>query len=163
MNHGFSSPVDENIVHRFFIAARDGDIPGLKFLLQAGVDPDVRRGNWTPLLASSWTNKTEAVKVLLKSDVNSNARGVHGYTPLHLAAEKGNEETAHILIEYGAKVYLCDNEGISAHDIAVRRRHYKIASMLREHGCTYILKEFDDSSQDQKQGLWEPILRWLGQ
>lgn len=74
--------------------------PGLRVLLECGIDPETRDGEQqTPLCVASKHNRLEAVKILIddgRVDVNSTDRS--GRTPLSLAAGDGHVQIVKALL-----------------------------------------------------------------
>lgn len=75
--------------------------PGLRVLIECGIDPETRDGEQqTPLCVASKNNRLEAVRLLMddqRVDVNSTDRS--GRTPLSLAAGDGHVQIVRALLE----------------------------------------------------------------
>ncbi|KAI8846420.1 asparaginase-domain-containing protein [Chytridium lagenaria] len=67
-----------------------------------------------------------------------------GRTPLHIAASENQMEAVKILLSRGANVHVRDRYGHSPLYDAVRSRHQKVASVLREAGAHFAEDEEDD-------------------
>ncbi|THV08419.1 ankyrin [Dendrothele bispora CBS 962.96] len=61
----------------------------------------------------------------------------HGKTPLHIAAQKGNEELVRMLCDLGADCNLADNEGNTPLHYASAWGHIPVVQLLIERGCQY--------------------------
>ena len=84
-----------------------------------GIDPQ-NRWKQTPLSQAA-AKHADAVRVLLECEADVNNRDFAGYTPLHVAAENGNVETARLLVRAGAPLDARDSVGITPLDVARER------------------------------------------
>jgi ankyrin repeat protein len=119
----------------FWRAAQVGDVDAMKLLVARGADPSIETSEGvTPLAACTGqgfygnddrtvpAGRMPAVKYLveqLNADVNSvdrNPRG--GYTPLHNAAARGDNEMILYLVAKGAKVDAVSKTGQTTADMA---------------------------------------------
>lgn len=71
----------------------DGDVEGLKFLLDRGANPNTR-GDWdrsTPLMAALLEGHRDIIKMLLEHpDIDVNVRDLQGFTALHSCVYRGD-------------------------------------------------------------------------
>ncbi|OHT09137.1 ankyrin repeat-containing protein [Tritrichomonas foetus] len=65
---------------------------------------------WTPMHFAVLGGNPEAVRYLISQDVGVNNRTVLGQSPLHFAAQAGNEFLIAILVENGAILDSQDNQ-----------------------------------------------------
>ncbi|CDO73499.1 hypothetical protein BN946_scf185013.g134 [Trametes cinnabarina] len=65
-------------------------------------------------------------------DVDVNARDENGYTPLHLAADRGHAEIVRILLERGADKDMKDEDDFTAKDLAEVAGHDEIVQLLSD-------------------------------
>jgi ankyrin repeat protein len=73
-------------------AAKNGDVEGVKKLLEAGVDPDgVARDGKTPLMAAAGGGHLRVVEALLEGFADPNF-GKGSDTPMTIAFQKGNQD-----------------------------------------------------------------------
>lgn len=117
-------PVDEVDADGFtplLKAAREGLTEMTKLLLAKGANPnhlDVWMGANAGHKAGYW-GRTEVMKLLVKSKMEINARGLsNGYTPLHDSVSGGHIETTRVLLEAGARIDIQGHDGLTALDIA---------------------------------------------
>ncbi|KAJ3837878.1 ankyrin repeat-containing domain protein [Lentinula raphanica] len=68
---------------------------------------------------------------------------IHGKTPLHAAALKGNEELVRMLCDLGADFNLTDNRGNTPLHYASAWGHIPIVQLLIERGCQYSARNDD--------------------
>ena len=119
------------------IAAKRADAPWMKFLLDAGANPEARDGSGdTALIQAVVRNCRDCVITLIayRADVNNNNEA--GETPLIKAVQLRNNLLVRTLLESGARVDLADSvTGLTALEHAERdRRSSQIAQLLREAG-----------------------------
>ena len=81
--------------------------------------------------------KDESLRLILEAGkrrkIGVNAKNNEGKTPLHIAAEVGNKETVSCLLTFSnTQIWIKDNEGLTAKDLAKRRRHQEVAKVLKE-------------------------------
>ncbi|KAG9856706.1 hypothetical protein KCU98_g1307, partial [Aureobasidium melanogenum] len=86
------------------ISSDQGDLPGVKFLIDNGANVNGPHGlNGTALQRSSDGGHVEIVKLLISHDADLEAHGELG-TALQAAATKGHLNVVQVLLENGAKV-----------------------------------------------------------
>lgn len=120
----------------FLRAAKAGDVPAMKLLLDHGADPLLAptRSGISPLMAAAGLGtaeqdttgraKTEAqaieaIGLLLDRGIDIDARSNDGRTALHGAAMQGYDEVIRFLAAKGATLDLADEDGFTALDVAL--------------------------------------------
>jgi ankyrin repeat protein len=100
-------------------------------LLDAGADAAVQhpRYGWRPLDRFAEHSNVEAIRLLLKTGVEVNARGIDGSTALMSAAEAGSLECVALLLHAGADPTL-SSEGDTAGSLAGHQGHHAVAALL---------------------------------
>lgn len=88
---GAKAPAErETSLHK---AADDGDIAGVKRLLDEGVDVNVRdEGGATPLHVASFRGHHDVIKLLLAKGADIKAKDKDGDTPLSFARDTATEK-----------------------------------------------------------------------
>jgi len=121
---------------RLVLAARYGQADTVKYLLDGGMQVDVRDayGN-TALIAAASNGQKELVDQLLAQGADIEARNDEELTALMGAAVKGHFEVVYKLVQSGAKVNELNNDGESALFLAVRYGHYRAAKVLLNAGA----------------------------
>jgi uncharacterized protein len=115
-------------------AARNGDAPAMRLLLEHGADPALVQKNHTTVLMlasgvgrglgvfakeySTEAEMLEAVKVLLERHVDVNAVNDSGQTALHFAAQ-ASDDVVKLLAANGAKLDAKDKQGRTPLDTAL--------------------------------------------
>src|SRR2546425_1561281 len=104
-------------------AVRANDVAGVRALLGAGVDANIRDAlGATPLHDAVWNGYIEVARVLLEFRADVNARHTEaGSTPLHYAVIKNEREIAELLLEHGADVRATYRSGETALHLAADR------------------------------------------
>lgn len=75
--------------------------------------------------ATNEYNPSEVVDILLKNGADANHRLKNGNTPLFMKLSKTDIEK---LIKYGADINIRNNDGLTAHDYAIKNRLYEYQS-----------------------------------
>jgi len=115
----------------FLRAALAGDLATMQLLVEHGANPNLAtKSDDTPLMAAAglgwaayWTSnapysRLDAVKFCLTHGANVNATDVKGYSALHGAAFRGDNETVKYLISVGADVHAVTKDGDTVADLA---------------------------------------------
>jgi ankyrin repeat protein len=116
----------------FLQAAKLGDVPLMKLLVEYGADPKIPTDDGTTPLAaaagvgiwqlgeSAGTNDEvfEAVKLCYELGNDVNVVDVNGYTALHGAAHRGANDIVKFLVEKGAKLDVVNKIGWTPYLIA---------------------------------------------
>lgn len=92
----------------------------VKLLLVSDANPNFqdRLLGYTPLLDTFiWPNKPKLDLLITVTDLN--IKTLYGYTALMLASRLDNLNTIEILINAGADLYICNNEGEDFYDILI--------------------------------------------
>jgi len=117
-------------------AAKAGDVPAMKLLLEHGADPTLAptRNGITPLMAAAGLGTAEqdttgrqktqaqaieAIQVLLDLGVDVNAQARDGQTAVHGAALQGYDDVIRFLAAKGAKLDTPDKDGFTPLDVAL--------------------------------------------
>ncbi|MEN8263634.1 MAG: ankyrin repeat domain-containing protein [Nitrospirota bacterium] len=110
-----------------------GQTERVKKLLDEGVDPNFRdpiRGDF-PLLIAQIHGHEDITKLLVQRDADVNQIDRSGRSSLMMAAHHGRLKQVQFLLESGAIIDLKDEDGDSALDLAIEKRHVEIADLLR--------------------------------
>jgi ankyrin repeat protein len=115
----------------FLRAALAGDLAAMQLLVEYGANPNLAtKSDDTPLMAAAgigwaayWTSnaptaRLDAVKYCLEHGANVNAKDAKGYTALHGAAFRGDNEMVKYLITAGADIHATTKDGDTVADIA---------------------------------------------
>jgi ankyrin repeat protein len=115
----------------FLRAAKSGDVPLMKLLLEHGADPKVvTKAGVTALMVAAGMGHSntvrggeqplEAMQICLDKGVNINAATDKTLnTALHAAAGNGNDAIVQFLADHGAKLDLKDNKDRTPRDVAL--------------------------------------------
>lgn len=103
----------------------------------AAAMPDAWEWHGNPFYGAAATNTAEAAEDLLQmleQGADPNER-VQGYTPLMVAAQRGNMVAMELLLEAGAEVNACSPAGETPLSLALRQPPHVVEWLLR-HGAT---------------------------
>ena len=93
-------------------AAGRGDTRLFKIMLARGVSPNaLDHGNNSAVLMAAYYSKREMVRQLIEMHADVNVLGSIGFTPVGIAAMRGDVEIVKMLIAAGAKLDVLDYEG----------------------------------------------------
>ena len=118
------------------IASAKGYVDVVQALLAVKTDVDFKdRHSWTALHYAAINKQNIVIKLLLDAKADVNAKVLkHLSTPFHLATQKGNGETAQMLLEAGADVLLKDEDGNTPFHLATRFNNPEIVKAIIQHG-----------------------------
>ncbi|MDQ6718082.1 MAG: ankyrin repeat domain-containing protein [Gemmatimonadota bacterium] len=118
------------------LAAFFGRTDAARRLIDAGADLKAIAGNSTantPLHAAiAGRGEEELVLRMLMAGADATVATAEGYTPLHVAASRGNQRMCDLLIRYRAQPAAKMNDGKTAADIAAERGHSELSAYLRQ-------------------------------
>jgi len=66
-------------------------------------------------------------------DTNLDTVDEYGYTPIHLACDRGHADIVDVLLEHGADTSLRDQDGLTAEELATEAGFEGIVSILKKH------------------------------
>jgi uncharacterized protein len=123
--------VDHRGATAFWRAAMSSDVEAMRILVAAGADPKLASDSGvTPLMVAAglgWTGNftqnapdswIEAVKYCMELGADVNGVDRKGFTALHGAASRGDNEVVQFLVDRGARVDVVNKDGNSPADMA---------------------------------------------
>ncbi len=118
----------------FLQAADKGDMVSVETFISAGVDLETRdKYRYTPLIRAAHRKRPHIVKILLEAGANINAVDSGGNTALIRSNDHGGSvESARLLIDSGADLYVEGGQGRTALVWAEYLDCYAIISLLKE-------------------------------
>lgn len=123
------------ISKEFASACAKGDLAAIRANLRQGVNNPDAKGS-TPIHIAAFSNKAEAVKLLISRGSNLNGTDADGNTPLHLAVMRDCGDIVRILLFNGAlpSITKRNEEGLKPREVAPKTAKFKgqIDIVLRE-------------------------------
>ncbi|XP_042359924.1 LOW QUALITY PROTEIN: ankyrin repeat and SOCS box protein 2-like [Plectropomus leopardus] len=118
------------------LAARQGNVSCVDFLLKHGADPNIaNKDKETPLFAACEKPNEAAVDLLLRFGAQVNRCSVQGVSPLHEACRNGHVKLCRTLLESGANLHARNIYGIQAFFTAAQHGHGDILRLLAKKGA----------------------------
>jgi ankyrin repeat protein len=140
---------DQSLECQLRFAAKYGSLHKINQLVRVQ-HADVNAPNYnchTPLIISILNNQIESVRLLCKlgADVNYTADKIHGYCPLHFAAEQDNGDIIKLLIEYGASLNAQTFTGCTPLHLSAMNGNLDATRWLCLNGVNVNISEFYNS------------------
>lgn len=137
LKHGADvNAVAENGWTALMIASAKGYSDIARLLLEHGARPDIPDiYSWTPLMRAVYERRLQIVKLLVaRQATRVNRIGENGLTALHLAALKGDQGIAKVLLAAGADPAIHDDYGRTALDFAKKNKDLEMEELIRSAG-----------------------------
>ena len=123
-------------------AARDGDVRGVRTLVQRGVDLNaVGPDGSTALHWAAESDKLEVAEILIRGGANVKLANRYQATPLSLACTNGNAAMIDLFVNGGADVNEASADGETALMIAARTGRVDAVDVLVKRGADVRQKE----------------------
>lgn len=104
-------------------------------VLPSGLEPKAKTNSpegIRALMSAIQRGQEHSIQVIIGMNINLNAFGDDGRTPLMAAAALGQTKTVGLLISGGAEITMKNSEGLTAIDLATQTGHMATAAYLRE-------------------------------
>ncbi len=123
-------------------AAMEGDVKSAEFLINQGVDVNLRRWDeWTPLHLAALNTQTGMAEWLLSKGADPNAMTNNGETPLHHALKfQSQQDMIRVLLEAGSDPWRQDANGTTPWEMA------------RKKGLGHLFPALEDLKADPPSG-----------
>ncbi|OOV20687.1 ankyrin repeat domain-containing protein [Flavobacterium sp. LM4] len=130
-NPDLINSLNENKTSPLILACYRGNIEVAKFLIENVKNINYNSDMGTALMAATYKNQPQLVKLLLEKKANPNATDTNGITALSLAVQFKNTELVKLLLEYKADKTIKDNQGKTAFEYAVFSQNETIINLLK--------------------------------
>ncbi|KAM0748985.1 ankyrin [Meredithblackwellia eburnea MCA 4105] len=97
---------------------------------------EMPEGSSTELHDLAIEGKADEIRQLLATSAGRarvNEKDSYGFTPLHLAVDRGHVQVAEVLLKEGADITMKDEDGNTALDLAMVLEDDKMINLLKEH------------------------------
>ncbi|OBT70831.1 hypothetical protein VF21_10112 [Pseudogymnoascus sp. 05NY08] len=113
------------------VAAGDGNVSQVRWLLDAGAQPDSRDDqNRSAVHIAALLGHAESINLLLDAGADVDSKDNLGRTPLMLVAENGHVDAARVLLDHNADLELKSNSGATPYSLARLHKHKVIIQLL---------------------------------
>ncbi|CAD0009218.1 ankyrin repeat domain-containing protein [Flavobacterium chungangense] len=130
-NPDLINSLNENKTSPLILACYRGNIEVAKFLIENVKNINYNSDMGTALMAATYKNQPQLVKLLLEKKANPNATDANGITALSLAVQFKNTELVKLLLEHKADKTIKDNQGKTAFEYAVFSQNEPIINLLK--------------------------------
>ena len=113
----------------------NGQIEEVVWLLEQGVDVNIKYYGITPLHKAVQNNRLEIIEILLLAGAGINIKDRYGRVPLYYAIGNKNREIVHLLISVGADLNVADNYNVRLLEYAIKVGNAEIVEMLLANGA----------------------------
>jgi len=131
-NQAIIDSVDENNSSPLQLACYRGNLEVATFLIQHVKNIDYTSDMGSALMAATYKNQIELVRLLLEKNANPNITDVNGITALMLAVQFKNFEAINLLLNYKADKSLKDHKGITAFEYAIASKNEQLINLLNK-------------------------------
>ena len=91
----------------------------------------MNKANESPVVLATMMQNLEIIQELMKKpELNVNARGLKGKTPLHIVAATNNYEIAEMLLHHGADVHVKDTSGSTPLHVACYHGSFDVVELI---------------------------------
>lgn len=145
---------DKNMMTPLLSSIRRGDKDFVRWLIDLGADrtaTDVTHRN--ALFYAIKSGEMDVVKLFLNPTTVNYPELVWGWSPLHVAANFGNQDITKLLIDTGANIFFRDKQRRLAEDVALESKShdvYEYLKHLRFSTCGQLVYHVPKS----KGGIW---------
>lgn len=128
------------------LAAREGNLAIVKYLLKSGADVNVTDNSKSnALFYAAQNGHTKVVKFLIDSGINVNATNIENLTPIMRPCAKGYVEIVKSLIAAGASVNSCrDWHNFTPLMHAIQNGHCEVVRLLLKAGADVNMQDSKD-------------------
>ncbi|KAL0951320.1 hypothetical protein HGRIS_008026 [Hohenbuehelia grisea] len=112
--------------------AGSGEPGGMGIYVSSMAPPEASTSDFT-IHGLALSDDTTALMLLLQSDpdIDVNEPDEFGYTPLHLAADRGNSKVVEYLLKHGADASKKDSDEFTAFELAEAAGHEDVVALLK--------------------------------
>ncbi|OYY92887.1 MAG: hypothetical protein B7Y41_14100 [Hydrogenophilales bacterium 28-61-23] len=127
------------------LAVEQGDVEITRLLLDAGADPDLKGGGYTPLVLAALRGHARIARLLLKAGANPDFKSGDGNSALTAAASMNRLDVIRVLMPFRPDYTLFNREGRTALSVAAMEGFEQAVRLMLETGV-------DANVQDKNKG-----------
>jgi ankyrin repeat protein len=121
---------------RLHQAAANGHLKAASFLLDHGIEADVRKASGhTPLYDAALNGRKAMAELLISRGADPNATTRAGSSPLHIAASQGHRAVAEVLLKNSSEIDARTRDGSTPLLLAVSKNQVHVTRLLIEQGA----------------------------
>eukprot|EP00300_Choanocystis_sp_HF-7_P007682 c15449_g1_i2.p1 GENE.c15449_g1_i2~~c15449_g1_i2.p1 ORF type:complete len:192 (-),score=29.38 c15449_g1_i2:166-708(-) len=114
-------------------AARYGSSRVVQLLCELGCEVNARdRFGRTPVFVAAWDGHYNAIQILHTHCADINIPDVGRFSPLMIAVHSNHVKVVQVLMSLGANLCAKSEDGVSAHDLAIKLKHFDIAAIIHQ-------------------------------
>jgi len=145
-NNRLLNIVSDDDMRPLFIAAENGNLEMVRFLIEAGADINIQdEDGWAPLSGATSRGHIEVVRLLIDAGAEVNIQEGRGDTSVNIAAKNGYIQIVRLLIGAGADLNIEHDGGWPPLTGAASNGHLQVVQLLINAGAN-INPEGDDHS-----------------
>ncbi|GGF25134.1 ankyrin repeat domain-containing protein [Flavobacterium limi] len=130
-NPDLINSLNESKTSPLILACYRGNVEVARFLIENVKDINYNSDMGTALMAATYKNHPELVKLLLDKKANPDSTDANGTTALSLAVQFKNEPLVKLLLDYKADKTIKDNKEKTAFEYAVFSQNEQIINLLK--------------------------------
>ena len=113
-------------------AIEENKIEVIKFLISQGCKVNAKnKANESPIVLATIMQNLQIIQELMKKpELDVNARGLKGKTPLHIVTATNNYEIAKALLHHGADIHVKDTSGSTPLHVACYHGSFEIVELI---------------------------------
>lgn len=135
------------------LAVENGDVDIVRLLLDAGADPDLKAGGYTPLVRAALLGHLRISAMLLKRGASPDVKSSDGNTPLTAAAGMNRLDVVRALLAFRPDPTLQNREGRTALSVAALEGFEGVVKAMLDAGMDANVRDRNGNTPMVSAGL----------